>query len=125
MGLTRFCVRGIRGATTVKENKAEDILKATAKLLQAIVEENNLKAEDIASVIFTVTPDLNAEFPATATREFLGWKYVPLICGQEINVPDRAKKCIRVLIHVNTDRAQDELKHIYQNEAVQLREDLI
>ncbi len=123
--MTRFYVRGIRGATTVKKNKAGDILEATAKLLRTIVEENNLKIEDIASVIFTVTPDLNAEFPATAARELLGWKYVPLICGQEINVPDRAKKCIRVLVHVNTDRAQDEIKHVYQNEALQLREDLL
>lgn len=122
--MTKFYVRGIRGATTVKENKPEDILKATEKLLQAIIKENNLKIEDIASIIFTVTQDLNAEFPAHAARKLLGWKYVPLLCAIEINVPGSLEKCIRALVHVNTCQAQDEIKHVYHNDAIQLREDL-
>lgn len=89
------------------------------------MEENELDTEDIASAIFTVTPDLNAEFPATAARELLGWKYVPLLCATEINVPDRLGKCIRVLVHVNTERSQRELKHVYLRDAVQLRTDLL
>lgn len=118
-------LRGIRGATTVESNDAEEILEATRELLQAIVEENGLATEDIASAIFTVTPDLNAEFPATAAREMLGWKYVPLLCATEINVPGRLGKCIRVLVHVHTDRSQQELKHVYLREATQLRTDLL
>lgn len=118
-------LRGIRGATTVERNEAQAILEATRELLQIIVAENGLDTEDIASAIFTVTPDLNAEFPATAAREMLGWKYVPLLCATEINVPGRLKKCIRVLVHVNTERTQRELKHIYLKEAVQLRTDLL
>lgn len=118
-------VRGIRGATTVKQNSAKDILEATYELLQAIVKENELDTEDIASTIFTVTHDLNAEFPATAARELMGWKYIPLLCTTEIDVPGRLGKCIRVLVHVNTNRSQQELKHIYLKEAVQLRTDLL
>lgn len=118
-------LRGIRGATTVSENDAAQILEATKELLQAIVRENNLAAEDIASAIFTVTPDLNAEFPATAARTLLDWKYVPLLCATEIDVPGRLGKCIRVLVHVNTERSQRELKHVYLREARQLRTDLL
>lgn len=118
-------VRGIRGATTVKQNSAKDILEATSELLSAIVKENELNTEDIASAIFTVTHDLNAEFPATAAREIMDWKYVPLLCATEINVPGRLGKCIRVLVHVNTTRLQQELKHVYLKEAVQLRTDLL
>ena len=118
-------LRGIRGATTVSENDAAQILEATKELLQAIVRENNLAAEDIASAIFTVTPDLNAEFPATAARALPDWKYVPLLCATEIDVPGRLGKCIRVLVHVNTELSQREVKHVYLREARQLRTDLL
>jgi len=118
-------LRGIRGAITVKRNEAREIVAATRELLLSIIKENNLSTEDIASAIFTVTHDLNAEFPAAATRELPDWKYVPLLCATEINVPGRLEKCIRVLVHVNTNCSQRELRHIYLRQAVQLRTDLL
>ena len=118
-------LRGIRGATTVLRNDAGEILEATRELLQAIIDENRLATEDIASAIFTVTPDLNAEFPATAAREMLGWQSVPLLCATEINVPGSLKKCIRVLLHVNTEHSQQGLRHVYLRRATQLRTDLL
>lgn len=117
-------VRGIRGAITVKENTSEEILEATRKLLTVIMKENDVNPEDVASAIFTITKDLNAEFPATAARD-LGWKYVPLLCAIEIDVPNRLEKCIRVMVHINTEKSQSELKHIYLRDAIQLRADLL
>lgn len=116
--------RGIRGAITVERNDAEEIIAATRELLEIIIKENDLVPEDIASAFFTVSADLNAEFPASAARE-MGWKYVPLLCATEIDVPGRLGKCIRVLVHVNTRKSQRELKHVYLREAAQLRVDLL
>ena len=116
-------MRGIRGAITVQENTSEAIKEATKELLQKIVEENLLVLEDIVSAIFTVTPDLNADFPASSARE-IGWDRVPLLCATEIPVPGAMERCIRVLIHVNTALGQEEIKHIYLREAVRLRRDL-
>ena len=112
-------IRGIRGATTAN-NTREDIIAATKELLAQIVGANLLKIEEIASIIFTVTKDLNAEFPAVAARE-LGWDETPLLCNYEIDVPKSLPKCIRVLLLVNSDKAQKEIKHIYLKEAVNLR----
>ncbi|NTW04581.1 MAG: chorismate mutase [Peptococcaceae bacterium] len=123
--MKRWSVRGIRGAITVLNNNAEEILEGTKELLRSIVEENTLDPADISAAFFTVTRDLNAEFPAVAAREFLDWKYVPMICGNEIDVPDRLPKCIRVMVLVNTDKAQGELKHIYLRGATVLRQDLL
>lgn len=119
-----WLVRGIRGATTVERNKAEDIKEATKELLEALVKENELDPEYIASAFFTVTTDLNAEFPALAARELMGWNCVPLLCATEIDVPGSLEKCIRVMVHVNTTRPQKELKHIYLRRAFALRKDL-
>ena len=116
-------VRGIRGATTVDRDDGEAIVRATAELLQAIVDRNRIRPEDIASALFTVTPDLTAEFPAAAARR-LGWNRVPLLNFTEIDVPGRLGRCVRVLIHVNTTRNQDEIVHVYLREAVSLRPDL-
>lgn len=116
--------RGIRGAITVERNSAEEIVSATRELLAAIIKENDLDPEAIASAFFTVTADLDAEFPASAARE-MGWKYVPLLCATEIDVPGRLGKCIRVMVHVNTEKSQRELKHIYLRNAVRLRVDLL
>ncbi|OPY58913.1 MAG: Chorismate mutase AroH [Pelotomaculum sp. PtaU1.Bin035] len=116
--------RGIRGAITVARNTPEEILAATRELLEAIIKENDLDPEDIASAFFTTTADLDAEFPASAARE-MGWKYVPLICATEINVPGRLDKCVRILVHVNTEKSQRELKHVYIGEAAKLRVDLL
>ncbi len=116
-------VRGIRGAIKAQGNTAEDICRATAELLKAIVEVNEIRTEDIASIFFTTTPDLNADFPATAARE-LGWNLVPLLCAREIDVPGSMPKLIRVLMHVNTTKTQDQIKHQYLGEAAVLRPDL-
>jgi len=115
-------LRGIRGAITVENNNADEIKAVTRKLLEEMAKANSVKAEDIASIIFSVTRDLDAVFPAEAARE-IGWKYVPLLCTYEISVPGSLAKCIRVLIQVNTDKTQKEIKHLYLAEAKKLRED--
>jgi chorismate mutase len=117
-------VRGIRGATTVSEDTAAAILEATEELVREIVASNTFEAEDVASALFTVTPDLRAEFPAAAARR-MGWTMVPLLNFTEIGVPGRLQRCIRVLIHVNTERSQREMVHVYLREAVSLRPDLV
>lgn len=117
------CTRGVRGATTCEANSELEIMEATLELLRAIVEANDIKPEDLASAIFTVTPDLNAAFPARAARQ-LGWAYVPLMCAQEIPVPGSLAKCIRVLLHWNTDARQEEIMHVYLKKAEILRPDL-
>ncbi len=104
--------RGIRGATTAEKNTAEAILAATRELLVLIVEANDLRVEDVASVIFTTTPDLTAAFPAKAARE-MGWRDVALLDAQEIPVPGSLERCIRVLVHWNTEKRQDEVVHVY------------
>jgi len=113
-------VRGIRGATTVKGNSKEEILAATKELLSEIVKRNQLKIEDMASIVFSATKDLNAEFPAVAARE-LGWNDTPLLCTSEIDVSGSLPKCIRVLFLVNTDKKPTEIQHVYLKEAVNLR----
>jgi chorismate mutase len=116
-------VRGIRGAITVEQNTAEEILQATAQLLKDMVELNQLPLEEIASVLFSTSPDLNAAFPAAAARE-MGWIQVPMMCTQEIAVPGGLAKCIRVLITVNIDKTQQEIQHVYLRGAKVLRPDL-
>jgi chorismate mutase len=114
-----YC-RGIRGAITVEYNDREEILAATTELLQLMMRQNDLHVEDIASGIFTVTEDLDAEFPALAARQ-LGWKEVALMCAREIPVPNSLGKCIRVLLHVNTTRSASAIQHVYIRGAVNLR----
>lgn len=115
--------RGVRGATTVERNDREEILTATRQLLALMIRRNSIDKLDVASAIFTTTPDLDAEFPALAARQ-LGWLDVPLLCGHELSVPGSLALCIRVLVHWNTDRAQNEIEHIYIRDAVRLRPDL-
>jgi chorismate mutase len=114
-----FC-RGIRGATTAGHNDREEILAATSELLELMVSLNDLNVDDIASAIFTVTEDLDAEFPALAARQ-LGWNEIALMCMREIPVPNSLDKCIRVLLHVNTTRSASEIQHVYLRDAVNLR----
>lgn len=116
-------LRGIRGATTVERNSSEEILAASGELLDALIKENNIDAEDIASIILTMTGDLDACFPAKAVRD-KGFTCVPLMCASEINVPGSLARCIRILVHVNTVKPQREIKHIYLKDAERLREDL-
>ncbi len=116
-------VRGIRGAITVEANTRAAILAATRELLEAILKANPaLATEDIASVLFTVTDDLDAAYPALAARQ-LGWDHVPLMCGREIPVPDGLPRCVRVLVHWNTDLPQSAVHHVYLREAARLRPD--
>ena len=118
-------VRGIRGATTVLEDKAETIIVATQELLQAIMAANpNLKAGDLASAIFSVTEDLSAAFPARAAHD-MGWDLVPLMCAREIPVPGSLPRCIRILIHWNTNLSQSQIEHVYLKDAASLRPDLV
>jgi len=116
--------RGIRGAISVEGNTSEAILSATQELLEGIVAANNLRSEDIASVIFTATPDLNAAYPARAARE-MGWANVPLLCMQEMAVTDSLPRCVRVLVHWNTDLPGEQIHHVYLGEARTLRPDLV
>ncbi|HLJ59462.1 MAG TPA: chorismate mutase [bacterium] len=116
--------RGIRGATTVDANTEQAILSATFELLQRIVSENEVDSDDIAGVIFTMTPDLNAVFPAEAGRRLPGWTQVPLMCMQEIAVPGALQRCVRVLMLINTTKTMDEVRHVYLGGATQLRPDL-
>lgn len=121
-------MRGIRGATTVEENTATAIHTATRELLLAMLDANGIgrTAEDfepLCSVIFTVTPDLDAAFPAEAARA-VGMTAVPLLNALEIPVPGRLQRVVRVMMHLNTDRPQAEVKHVYLREAASLRPDL-
>ncbi|PFG74083.1 chorismate mutase [Tepidiforma thermophila] len=116
-------VRGVRGATTVDRNQKEEILERTRELLIHMVEANGIRIEDIASAWLTTTPDVYAEFPAVAARQ-LGWTLVPLMQSHEMSVPGMLPRCIRVLLHWNTDKAQSEIRHIYLREAARLRPDL-
>lgn len=119
--MTMMC-RGVRGATTVDENTREAILAGTRELLQRMIEANGIDPNDVASVIFTTTPDLDAEFPAVAARQ-LGWYDQALLCGHEMAVPNALARCIRILIHWNTTKKPKEIKHVYINGAESLRPD--
>ena len=115
--------RGIRGATTVKVDSADAIVAATRELLAGMVAANSVAVADLASAIFTVTPDLTAAFPARAARE-LGWQHVPLLDAQEVPVPGSLARCIRVLLLWNTERSQEEIRNVYLRQAASLRPDL-
>jgi chorismate mutase len=114
--------RGVRGATTCEANTREAILEATRELLEQLIESNGMQAEDLASVIFTTTPDLTAEYPAVAARA-LGWTDTALLCGHEMAVPGGLPRCIRVLVHWNTERRADQVIHVYVRGARSLRPD--
>lgn len=117
-------MRGIRGATTILQDKPEEIINKTRELLLKIQEANpDLSKEEICSIFFTVTNDICSEFPAKAARE-IGWDQVPLMCGLEIPVSGSLPKCIRILIHWNTKKDQENIQHIYLHKAKSLRPDL-
>ena len=113
--------RGIRGASTVSANSRESILAATEELLKKMAQANKVEVADIVAIFFTTTSDLNAEFPASATRE-LGWpQHLALLCGHEMNVPGDLPRCLRILMLVNTERGPDEITHVYLGRAVRLK----
>ena len=117
--------RGIRGATTIAADEREQVLSATLELLAAILDANPaLRMEDIASALFTVTDDIDSVYPALAARQ-MGWDQVPMMCAREIPVTGSLSKCIRVLIHWNTELQQADIQHVYLGDAVKLRPDLV
>ena len=118
-------IRGVRGATTIDTDKKEAVLSATVELLNVILTANpTLETEDIASALFTTTEDIASAYPALAARQ-MGWNLVPMMCAREIPVSGSLPMCIRVLIHWNTNRKQNEIQHIYLHNAIQLRPDLV
>ena len=119
-----MAVRGIRGATTVEANTREAVLDAARELLGEIIRANEIKAEDVASAYFTTTTDLNAEFPAVVARADFGWTNIALMCGHEMDVPGSLRMCLRIMLHVNTERPQNEVCHVYLRGAAVLRPDL-
>ena len=115
--------RGVRGATTVEANEATLILEATEELLDAMARINDIEDADLACILFTMTSDLDAAFPAKAARQ-LGWRYVPVTDAAEIPVPGSLARCIRVMMLWNTDKRQAEIAHVYLRSAKSLRPDL-
>ena len=121
--MSEMMCRGVRGATTIDANEREPILEGTRQLLALMIRRNNIDPQDVCSAIFTVTKDLDAEFPALAARQ-LGWLNVPLLCGYEVSVEGSLPKCVRILIHWNTRQNPADIQHVYMREAVRLRPDL-
>ena len=113
-------VRGIRGATTTRENTRNAIVEATRDLLEKIVSANDLILDDIAAVIFTTTEDLNADFPAQAARQ-MGWEHVALLNSHEMKVPNSQTMCIRTLLLVNTEKNPQDIVNVYLRDAENLR----
>jgi chorismate mutase len=116
-------VRGLRGATTVEADTVAQVTERSQELLREIMARNELREDDIVSVLFTATPDVTSMFPATAIRE-IGFGAVPLLCAAEIAVPGSMSLCIRVLLHVYTGRSREEMHHVYLHGAQGLRDDL-
>src|SRR5918999_5035616 len=116
-------LRALRGATTAEANESGAIIEATASLLREMIRRNDVDPDDVVSMIFTATPDLDAEFPASAARK-IGMSHVPLLCAREIDVPDAVGRCVRVLMHLHTSREPAALRHVYLGDAKQLRTDL-
>ncbi len=119
-----MAVRGIRGATTVSEDNSEEVISATLELLKELLQSNEIDDfEEIASAIFTTTADVTSTFPAEAARR-MGMSHVPLLCAREISVEGSMSYCIRILLHLNTEKKQGEMKHVYLREAKKLRPDV-
>jgi chorismate mutase len=116
-----MAMRGVRGATTVAGNEAAAIVERTRELLRILVDSNGIEPADLASAVFTVTEDLDAEFPAVAVRGLAGWAEVPLLCAREAPVPGSLGRCVRVLLHWNTDRPQSDVRHAFLRGARELR----
>ena len=117
--------RGVRGAITVNENNEQVIFQATDRLFKKIIQDNQIEPEQVASVFISVTDDITEAFPAKVLRSMEGWGYVPVMCMKEITVRSALEKCIRVMMHINTTKSQQEINHIYLEDAVSLRPDLV
>ena len=114
-------VRGIRGATTATANTREAIYEATEEMLRKVIDSNGIDPDDVAAATFSTTPDLNAAFPAFVARKCFGWHDVALMCGHEMSVPGGEPMCVRVMVLVNTEKAQNEINHVYLRGAADLK----
>lgn len=117
-------VRAIRGATTVSADQPLLIREAVQEMLDALLDDNDLVPADIISAVFTATPDLVSEFPAHAARLY-GWTDIPLLCAQELPVSGALPRCVRVMVHAESSRARNEIRHVYLRDAILLRADLL
>ncbi|MBT2569498.1 chorismate mutase [Planococcus sp. ISL-110] len=117
-------IRGVRGAITVSADQPDEILKETKRLVLEMAKENEIEPDHVASVIISTTTDISSTFPAKAVRTIEEWTYVPVMCTHEMDVPGSMPLCIRVMMHVNTELSQQEIHHVYLNEAIKLRPDL-
>ena len=113
-------VIAIRGATTAESNTKDSIVKATSEMLEELVSSNDLNVEDIISAFFTTTRDLNTQFPAVAARK-IGWEYVALMCSHEMFIDDAQPMCIRVMVHVNSEKDVKSINNVYLKDAINLR----
>ena len=118
-------IRGVRGAITVTADQPEEILEETRRLVLEMTEKNNIDPDNVASVIISTTTDITSAFPAKAVRTLENWTYVPVMCTHEMDVPGSLPLCIRVMMHVETEQAQKDVRHIYMNDATKLRPDLL
>lgn len=117
--------RGIRGAITIDSNTIEDVKSATIELLSELKKRNNYNEEDISNVVFTLTDDIDCVYPAKIAREeFPEWKYIPMVCFNELKIQNSLRMCLRVLITLNTNLEQKDMKHVYLKGAEKLRQDL-
>lgn len=123
MELTEPRVRGVRGATTVEQDTADDIITATAELIDEMMARNTLVKDDLITIIFTCTPDLRSEFPAAAARK-IGISDIPLLCATELDIRGAVPRVIRILMHAYTTRSVAEIRHVYLRDAKPLRTDL-
>ena len=117
-------IRGIRGATTVEQDTDKDITTKTKQLIEKMIIENKIKPEQVVQILISATSDIHAAFPAKVVRTFDGWQHVPVMCMQEMDVEHGLKQCIRVMMTVQTEMRQDEVRHVYLENAVTLRPDL-
>lgn len=122
---TLMIMRGIRGAITVSADDPEEILAETKKLVLEMASKNDIKPDHVASVIISTTTDISSAFPAKAVRTIENWTFVPVMCTHEMDVPGSMPLCIRIMMHANTEKNQQEINHIYMNDAVKLRPDLL
>ncbi len=116
-------IRGIRGAIDVARNTRHEIFHRTQELLRAMIRANRIRKEDVAAAFFTMTPDLDADFPAYAARD-IGWKHVPMMCASELPVPGAMKRVVRAMLLVNTYQTPEEIRHQYLGITAALRPDL-
>ncbi|MED2943616.1 chorismate mutase [Bacillus swezeyi] len=117
-------MRGIRGATTVEQDTDNDITAKTKQLIEKMISENEIEPEQVVQILISATSDIHAAFPAKVVRTIDGWQHVPVMCMQEMDVEHGLKQCIRVMLTVQTEKRQDEVRHVYLENAVILRPDL-